>query len=133
MADTIMHFSLKNASALKKKKKMRSLRMLALEKYYNVFSAFILSADGMSRLSAHQERGHVLGIFFARVAPSGPGTAALCPCPGVLHPNYVLAISRDVGKASDRSVTFSLGLLTGSVHVCVQVCVYMCLYMCLNV
>lgn len=60
-------------------------------------------------------------LFFAWVAPSGPGTSALCPRPGVLHPNYVLAISRDVGKASGCSVTFSLGLLTG----CVCVCGYM--------
>lgn len=89
----------------------------------------MLFADGMLCLLAHWEWGHVLGIFFAWVAPSGPGTTALCPCPGVLHPNYVLAISRDVGKASGRSVTFSLGLLTGC-GVCERLCVYMSVSTC---
>lgn len=99
-------------------------------KKYNILSIAMLFADGMLRLLAHWEWGHVLGIFFAWVAPSGLGTTALCPCPGVLHPNYVLAISRDVGKASGCSVTFSPGLLTGSVCVCV--CVYMSVYTCVQ-
>lgn len=90
------------------------------KKKYNIFGISMLFVDGMLRLLAHWEWGHVLGIFFAWVAPSGPGTTALCPCPGVLHPNYVLAISRDVGKASGRRVTFSLGLLT--VYTCVRCC-----------
>ncbi len=86
----------------------------------------MLFSDGILCLLALWELGHVLGIFFAWVSPSGPGTIALCPCPGVLHPNYVLAISRDVGKASGRSVTFSLGLLTSCVFLCVHVCVHVC-------
>lgn len=86
----------------------------------------MLFADGMLRLLAHWEWGHVFGIFFAWVAPSGPGTSALCPCPGVLHPSYVLAISRDVGKASGHSVTFSLGLLTGCLYV--SMCTCLCIH-----
>lgn len=100
-------------------------------KKYNIFGIYILFADGIPCLTALWEWGHVLGIFFAWVAPSGPGTTELCPCPGVLHPSYVLAISRDVGTASGHSVTFSPGLLTGCgmcVWVCLHVCVYTCLY-----
>lgn len=92
----------------------------------------MLIADGMPRLLPHWEWSHVFGIiffffFFAWVAPSGPGTSVLCPCPGVLHPSYVLAISRDVGKASGHCVTFSPGLLTGClVCVCTCLCIHVC-------
>lgn len=86
----------------------------------------MLSANGMLCLLAHWEWGHVFGISLAWVAPSGPGTSVLCPCPGVLHPSYVLAISRDVGKASGHSVTFSLGLLTGCICVCTCLCIHVC-------
>lgn len=111
-----------------------SVHIGALKKY-NVFGIRTLSADGILLLLAYWEWSHVLGIFFAWVAPSGPGTTALCPCPGVLHPNYVLAISRDVGTASGHSVTFSPGLLTGcgvGRCVCVYVCVHMSVYTCIS-
>lgn len=101
---------------------------LGLRKECNIFGISALPGGGMLCLLAHWTWGHVLGIFFAWVAPSGLGTTALCPCPGVLHPNYVLAISRDVGKASSCSVTFSQGLLTGwcvCVHVSILLCVCM--------
>lgn len=102
-------------------------------KNYNIFVFSILLADGMLCLLAHWEWGHVLGIFFAWVAPSGPGNTALCPCPEVLHQNYVLAISRDVGKAL-RSMTFSPGLLTDcGVCVCACLCTRVSVHVCTSV
>lgn len=88
-------------------------------------SVSTLVVDGMLHLLAHWEWFHVFGIpFFPWVAPSGLGTSALCPCPGVLHPSYVLAISRDVGKASVHGMLFSPGLL--SLYMSVYTCVRMC-------
>lgn len=103
---------------------------------YNMVGVSSLSASGILCLLAHWEWGHVLGIFFAWVAPSGIGTTVLCPCPGVLHPNYVLAISKDVGTASGHCVTFSPCLLMGCAvraYVCVRDRTCMCRHVSLHV
>lgn len=70
----------------------------------------VLLNDGMRRLLACRERGHVLGVFLLRVVVVVVGGSSICSwhqTPAVPHPSYVLAISRAAGAASGLRVTFS--------------------------